>query len=282
MNPPAKETAMRFPLMAAVLAVALALPIVTLPIGAVAHRAWLLPSATVLSGADQWVTVDAAVSNDLFFFEHNPLRLDGLSVTAPDGSPAAAENTATGRYRSTFDVKIARPGTWKIAVVTDGLFASWREDGQPRRWRGTAEALAREVPENAENLRVTQSQGRLEAFVTAGKPTDGVLQPTGKGLELMPITHPNDLVAGTPASFRFLLDGAPRAGLEVTIIRGGIRYRDNLGALTATTDAEGAVSVTWPEPGMYWIEASVRDDRTATARAKERRASYAATLEVLP
>src|SRR4051812_47665795 len=32
-----------------------------------AHRMWLLPSATVFSGTDGWVTVDAAVSNDLFF-----------------------------------------------------------------------------------------------------------------------------------------------------------------------------------------------------------------------
>ena len=45
-----------------------------------AHRQWLLPSATVLSGTDAWVTVDGAVSNDLFHFEHFPLQLDGLSV----------------------------------------------------------------------------------------------------------------------------------------------------------------------------------------------------------
>jgi hypothetical protein len=37
-----------------------------LAVPAQAHRAWLLPSATVLSGTDAWVTVDAAISNDLF------------------------------------------------------------------------------------------------------------------------------------------------------------------------------------------------------------------------
>ncbi len=263
-------------------AFALALPILATPIGAVAHRGWLLPSATVLSGDDQWVTVDAAISNDLFIFEHNPMRLDGLAVVAPDGSPGTVENASTGHYRSTFDVRLGRPGTWKLAVVNSGLSASWRENGQPRRWRGTAEALVKEVPENAENLRITQSQSRLETFVTAGKPTETVLKPTGKGLELAPITHPNDLVAGSPASFRFLLDGAPKADLKVTIIRGGIRYRDKLGEITATTDAEGKLTVTWPEPGMYWLEASVRDDKAEVKAAKERRATYAATLEVLP
>ena len=36
---------------------------VGLPLSAQAHRAWLLPSATILSGGeDLWVTVDAAAS----------------------------------------------------------------------------------------------------------------------------------------------------------------------------------------------------------------------------
>ena len=50
---------------AAALAVSLS---VALPMAAHAHRAWMLPSATVLSGNEPWVTVDAAVSNDLFYF----------------------------------------------------------------------------------------------------------------------------------------------------------------------------------------------------------------------
>src|SRR3546814_2795262 len=56
-------------------------------------------SATVLSGDDVWVTVDAAISNDLFYFEHHPMRLDAMKAWAPDGSEAAIENRATGRYQ---------------------------------------------------------------------------------------------------------------------------------------------------------------------------------------
>jgi len=36
-----------------------------LPNAAQAHRVWLLPAATVLSGDEPWVTFDAAVSNDI-------------------------------------------------------------------------------------------------------------------------------------------------------------------------------------------------------------------------
>src|SRR3569623_145601 len=81
-----------------------------LAVPAQAHRAWLLPSATVLSGTDAWVTVDAAISNDLFYFEHHALQLDNLSIMGPDGKAVTAENTSQGRFRSTFDVKLAEPG----------------------------------------------------------------------------------------------------------------------------------------------------------------------------
>jgi len=263
-------------------AVALAAALVLLPLAAEAHRQWLLPSATVLSGKEVWVTVDAAVSNDLFFFEHNPMRLNNLVVFKPDGSKGEAQNQSTGRYRSTFDVQLADTGTYKFAVLNRGLFANWKENGQTKRWRGTAETFAKEVPADAQELNVNEMQGRVEVFVTAGKPTTEVLKPTGVGLELAPITHPNDLVANNEASFRLLLDGKPAAGVKVEVVRGGIRYRDKLGETEVSTDADGKFSFTWPEPGMYWIEAQVRDENTSVPQAKQRRASYVATLEVLP
>ncbi|CAG2153523.1 hypothetical protein LMG31506_04821 [Cupriavidus yeoncheonensis] len=252
------------------------------PLAAHAHRQWLLPSATVLSGNDTWVTVDAAVSNDLFYFEHVPLRLDNLVVTGPDGSALKPENASTGRYRSTFDVHLTQPGTYRVAVLNQGLFASYKENGQTRRWRGTAEAFAKEVPANAQDLQVTQAEGRVESFVTNGKPSSKGLAASGRGLELAPITHPNDLVAGDTASFRLLLDGKPASNLKVAVVPGGIRYRDQLQEFSATTDADGKFSVKWPAPGMYWMEAEVRDEKTSVKAAKTRRATYAVTVEVLP
>jgi uncharacterized GH25 family protein len=251
-----------------------------LSVSAYAHRTWLLPSATVLAGKDNWVTVDAAVSNDLFYFEHQPLNLDGLAVAAPDGSAVAAENLARGRYRNTFDVKLTQDGTYKMVVLNQGAFASYKLDGQTRRMRGKPETIAREIPGGATDVRIAELQGRIEIFVTAGKPTDAVLKTTGAGLELIPVTHPNNLYAGEKATFRLVLDGQPAAGLDVEIVPGGIRYRDKLNDSRATTDESGTFSVTWPSPGMYWLHANVRDKKSRIENA-ERRASYTTTLEVL-
>src|SRR5262245_47392268 len=251
------------------------------PLASHAHKSWLLPSTTVTT-VDQWVTVDAAVSNDLFYFNHVPLRLDALAITAPDGSKVVAENPSTGKYRSTFDVHLAQSGTYRLAALNEGLFASYDDHGTTKRWRGAPDRFAADVPADAKNLQVSQNQGRVETFVTAGKPSDRTLAPTNVGLELVPVTHPNDLYYGEAATFRFLLDGKPAAALPVTVVAGGTRYRDSQGELKFSTDEKGEVRITWPTPGMYWLEASLQDQRTSFKQATQRRASYAATLEVLP
>jgi len=258
-----------------------AIATIGMPLPASAHRMWLLPSGTSLAADKAWVTVDAAVSSDVFFADHMPLKLDKLLITAPDGSQVKPENAGTGKYRSTFDLQLAQAGTYKLAIVNHGLSASYTENGQTKRWRGTAETFAKDVPANAEDLQVTQSIGRVETFVTAGKPGGKALAVTGTGLEMLPLTAPTDLFAGEAASFRLLLDGKPAANVKVTLISGGVRYRAKLNEISTVTDQDGKFSITWPSAGMYWLEASVKDDRAAKP-AKERRASYVATLEVLP
>jgi len=262
-----------------VLALAIA---AVLPFSALAHKAWLQPSQTVLAGEKPWITVDAAVSNDLFYFNHVPLRLDKLVITAPDGSAVQPQNPATGKYRSVFDVELAQTGTYRLALVNDGLFANWNENGQRKRWRGNAASFASEVPKDAKDLQVSQSLGRVETFVTNGAPNQTALKPSGRGLELVPVTHPNDLFAGEKATFKLHIDGKPAPGLDVEIVRGGTRYRNAQDELKLTTDAQGNFSVTWPEAGMYWLETTSEDSKTSLPQAKQRRLSYVATLEVLP
>ncbi|TWT51143.1 Nickel uptake substrate-specific transmembrane region [Rubripirellula amarantea] len=259
------------------LMVALVLPSTTF-----AHKVWLRPSQTVFSGNDPWVTFDAAVSNDLFYFNHFPLQLNGLQITAPDGSNAEAQNSSVGKYRSVFDLSLAQQGTYRVAIVNRGVFAGYEVNGQRKRWRGKPEDMASSIPEDASNVKVTESIGRVETFVTNGAPSSEALKPTGEGVELIPVTHPNDLYSGEKATFRFVVNGKPTEGLEITIIQGGTRYRNSQEETHVTTDANGEVSVTMSEPGMYWVETSTADENASIPEAQSRRLSYTATLEVLP
>lgn len=246
-----------------------------------AHRMWMVPSSTVLSGDDPWVTVDGAISNTLFFPDHVPMNLAGVSVIGPDGQVSKPLNPATGKYRSTFDVQLAAPGTYKIVNAVDMMSASYKLGTETKRWRGSRPELATAIPAGATDVKITQNLRRTETFVTRGAPTLTALKPTGKGLELEAITHPNDLVASEKARFRFLLDGKPAANLEIEMAPGAARYRDNPGDTKLTTGADGVAEFTWPAAGMYWIEASVRGGQGDVPGA-ERNAGYTATFEVLP
>ncbi|MES2054726.1 MAG: DUF4198 domain-containing protein [Pseudomonadota bacterium] len=246
-----------------------------------AHRLWMLPSTTIVSGDDDWITFDAAASNDLFFPDHQPLRAEP-AVVQPDGTPGKVEHMNIGQYRATFDLHMAQKGTYKLVVQNGGVMGSFKVGGVEQRLpRGTkAEQLATAIPAGATDVKLAESINRNEVFVTAGAPTQTALKPTGIGLELVPVTHPNDLVAGEPATFRFTADGKPAAKLTVTVIAGGSRYRHSVDEKTFTTDAQGQVAITWPAAGMYWINASATAPSVAIPNA-EKRLSYTAVLEVL-
>ncbi|MDB6060486.1 MAG: hypothetical protein JWM78_589 [Verrucomicrobiaceae bacterium] len=274
----------------------LALALVSLlPAAAHAHRPWLLPSSSNVEGKEPWVTIDAALSENLFDVDTVGLKLDGLVVTGPDGAAVTPDATFAGHQRSVIDLKLAKPGTYKIALTGESVIASYKLNGEQKRFRGTVEAFANEVPANAEDLQKSVTYSRNETFVTTGQPNTTVLKPTNIGLELLPITHPTELRAGEKASFRFLIDGKPAAKLGVSLIPGGVRYRGVLNEIRLVTDDKGEVSLTWEAAGMYWVTASWPERAPAgegqgpnagqgqpPAPQPARRLAYSATLEVLP
>ncbi len=285
----------------------------TLSTPALAHRQWLLPSTTTLAGTSEYVTVDAAVSNDLFYADHVAIDPAQVKVWAPDGTPGAIENAAKGEYRGTFDVKIDKPGTWVIGMERSGVGGTFKVGGETWRvgmMRGRpmgapgaggpgaggpgaggpggpggapmkSVATVAEIPANATEVKLTETVSRNMIFVTADAPTKTAFAPKGKGLEFDPITHPSELVADEDAQFRFLIDGKPAAGVKVSVVPGGKKYRAAEEAQELTTGADGVLNVKWPVAGMYWLSANLTDNRPSEARATERRLSFTTTLEVV-
>ncbi len=264
-----------------------------------AHRLWLMPSATSFSGTDAWVTVDAAESSDVFYPDHRALNLDAVKVRAPDGSEGRIQNGASGRVRSTFDVQLDRPGTWAIGLEMRRLFGSFKANGEE--WRlgrgggggpgrpagpgGTppvrSVATIAEIPADATDVKISEVSNRNLVFVTVGEPTTNLFQPIGKGLEMVPVTHPDALVSNEAARFRYLIDGRPAAGLKVTVLPAGKRYHEGSDQIDLTTDADGLVTIKWPMAGLFWIGAAATDQHPSEPRAGERRMSYTVTVDVL-
>lgn len=254
---------------------------------AYAHRGWLLPSTTVVSGENNWITIDAAASNDVFFADHRPLA--GMPVLfQPDGTMGTIENHKVGQVRATFDVHLTQQGTYRVAILSDAVFGTYVLNGETKQIpRGTnRENLAKAIPQGATDVKTAEMTGRNEVYLTQGAPTTDVFKPTGRGIELVPVTHPSDLVAGEAATFQFLLDGKPAAGLAVTAVPGGVRYRDAPNEIHLTTDANGKVTIKWPTPGMWWVNvtqprAEGEEGPPPPGATPTRRVNYMTTLEVL-
>ena len=251
-----------------------------------AHRAWIKPDATVLSKDNAWVTFDAAISNEIFARDHVPFRLNDMTAYAPDGSEVALENVHTGKLRSVFDLQLRQQGTYKVGVASTTLQARWvDENGERKFWPGRGVTpkpgdFEREVPKQAQDLVVSEYSRRVETFVTNGMPTDTVVQPTGQGFELVPVTHPNDLYSGETAQFQLMIHGETAVGAEITVIKEGMRYRAQQNEITTVSNADGEFEITWPDAGQYFIEIDYQDNH-GKAPATQRRASYSAVLEVL-
>jgi uncharacterized GH25 family protein len=264
-----------------------ALALATLALSAQAHRGWLYPQQTMVEAKDAWVTIDGAISEGLFDIDHQPLKLDGAIITDPDGLTSAAPAPHLGKQRSTFDLKMVKNGTYKVSLVSQTIMASYKDkaSGEIKRFRGTEEAFAKDVPANADELKTTIAHARLETFVTANKQSSGALKPSGVGLELVPLTHPTDLRAGETAKWRFQLDGKPLPNFAFSLTPGGVRYRGVLGEIRLVTDAKGEATVTLPAAGMHWLNAQypvASGKAPAETAGTTRRYSYAATLEILP
>ena len=168
------------------------------PLSAQAHRAWLAPTSTSLSGTDAWVGFDAGMSNGVFIPDHAAMRLDNLVVTAPDGSTLQPEHMMQGQYRSTFDIHLTQNGTYKIANVGSGLTASYMLGGERKRWRGPASDFPAALPAGATEVQARRNNSRVETFVTLNAPNETVFKTTGEGLEMDEV--PNSTARRSPPS----------------------------------------------------------------------------------
>jgi uncharacterized GH25 family protein len=259
-----------------------------LPLSAQAHRGWMVPNVAEVEGKEPWVTIKAAISEDLFVADHVAMSLEKLSVIGPDGKVSSPEKLLLGRQFGSADLKLTQAGTYKVALVNESAMASYKLKGESKRWRGSPEALSKEIPAAAEDLQVTTTFGRMETYVTANSANDVALKPSGKGLELLPLDHPTGLLVGQKTRFRVLLDGQPLSGLTLAVVPGGVRYRGLVKEFTVTSDANGEVAVVWPMAEMYWLNASYPPRAPAAAEGQARpaapkqRFTYSGTFEVLP
>jgi len=214
------------------------------------------------------LTIDAGFTQKIFI-PATPVGDTVFTITRPNGTQEAITTVHHLKTRSVLEYALpaeeqAARGTWRISTGPrlGRVFRSWEKDGKVERATHTDQAM----PAGAKLLNHYQTVGRAESYVTVGAPTREALKPHGKGLEIVPVTHPNDLYTGEAFAFIVQFDGKPLAGNQLDIYRSNTSKAETEHSVThITTDAQGRATFPLKHSGLY--QAYVRHDSQAPAGA---------------
>lgn len=251
-----------------------------------AHTRWILPSHfTISKEGGEWVTFDVTAGNATFAFD-KPAGAETAQVTMPDGRQERPNFVLRGKRRSVFDFEFVEEGTHKVAINNVPSYYTRYKAGRrdtTKRIRANKVERATLLPEESRDIETAIMFTRAESYITVGKPSEQAFQLEGKYLELMPITHPSDIVAETPATVQFYFNGKAQAGVKVVIIRDGEKYRNQQEQIDVVSDEKGMITFTPKTAGRYLLVAKHQDVLVDNAFADKMSANVHLTFEaVLP
>lgn len=216
-----------------------------------AHTPFLVP--TSFEPLHQgWVSLDAGFA-EVFFQPEVAFDKGNFQVLTPKGewvAPARLEQFTT---RSLVEYQTKDEGTYRFStgVRKAAIFRMYELNGERKHSRDPKEAL----PKGAKLLDHYQSVTLAETYVTLKAPTQIALKPYNQGLEIVPVTHPNDVYAGEAFAFKVLLDGKPLADNEVSLFTGYDGNEHEKETLKVKTDKEGKAEIKLDNTGVYLLYA---------------------------
>lgn len=276
----------------------LAVGTVLFSLSCTAHERYIQPTHTVLSGdLPQSVTLMASISNDMFHPDRplgnnekgidvgNLKRLFSIlktEVIGPNGKVIAQPSWQAFQRMSVTDLTLTENGSYRVSMIQPPIrmttFAL--PDGSHSRRFGANP----ELPDGATDITRRSTQSRVETVVTANEPTKVALESTGKGLELVGESHPNDLFAGETATFTLVLDGKkvdPNT-ISINLTRGGTRHRNARQETALKVNENGVFSFTPKQAGYYFLQATATLPVPQPAEIDVKHISLMMTFEVFP
>ncbi|MEH6533892.1 MAG: DUF4198 domain-containing protein [Photobacterium frigidiphilum] len=228
-----------------------------------AHPRWVLPSHfTVSKEGGDWLTFDVTASHGTFVFD-KPAGSESAQVVMPDGRKERPNFVIRGKRRSIFDFYFEEEGTHKVQINNVPSYYTQYKAGRRDtvKW-APANKAERDtlLPEKSRDVVTQLSFTRAESYITVGKPTDKALEMDGKYLELLPITHPSDIVEGEEVSFQFYFNGEPQQGVTAEITREGTLYRNQQEQIDVISNNEGKITFTPDVAGRYLMKANYKGE----------------------
>lgn len=246
---------------------------------AFAHTPYLVPS-DFAPRAGQTIALDAAFAETFFTPE---VAFDGspFSVTTPGGretSPDAVHVMKT-RAVAEYTLPANAKGTYRLSTGPrpGALFRTWEIDGK----RESTRDPAVKIPAGAKVISDFQSLTLAETYVSVGAPDRTALAARNKGLEFLPVTHPDDVYVGEPFVFIVQYDGKPLAGQKVEITEAVWTSDRKPHVERLTSDGQGKASFTPKGPGTWLALSRYRSTAPAGAPVPEYSNSYTLSFHAL-
>jgi len=226
---------------------------------ATAHPRWILPSHFSISkeGGD-WLTFDVTASHGTFVMD-KPAGSETARVIMPDGRKERPDFVLRGKRRSVFDFYFSEEGTYKVQVNNVESYITHYKIGSRdtvKRMRVNKAERKNMLPKGARDVTSTVAFTRAESYISLGKPTKKAFELEGKYLEMMPITHPSDIVATEPVNLQFYFNGKEQGGVKVEITRDGTLYRNHQEQIDLVSDENGGGNFVPEIAGRYILKAS--------------------------
>lgn len=255
-----------------------ALLLVALAVPAAAHTPYLAPASFEVR-PDSTVTLDASFA-ETFFVPEVVFDNSEFLITLPDGSTRTPDTVQRLKTRAVVETTLpGQKGTYRFSTGNrlGAVFRTWELNGKT----GSSRDPAVPLPAGATLTSHYQSLSRSEAYLTAGGPTATALKPYGTGLELVPVTHPNDLYRGEHFDFSVQYDGKPLPNQKVEIHRALGDGVAQPAPVMLTTDAAGKARFALDQAGTYLALIRHRGPAPAGAAAPQYGNNYTLTFRVL-
>jgi len=267
------------PLVTSLMCAALAFP-------AAAHTPYLVPFN--FAPTEAYITVHDALTDNTFFTPEFPIKGDDFYITDDKGVTIADKGLSLHQL-ALFESPLPHEGTFRIStgnrdvrtLTLAEIDGRWKPVKMPENGLPVAPPFADQTTLPAGTRIVpVKTMVRSESYVSYNKPSDAVPPPEGRGLELVPLSHPNRLFAGGTFSFALQFDGKPLANAHYAVFRAYDTYETEAYAANGDTGTDGKSTLTFVKPGIYvievsrnWQESDPSDPRTWL---------YSLTLEVAP
>ena len=224
------------------------------------HQQWILPNFFYTNRESPWLGIEHTSGDQRFISGRGSGTL--LTIIHPKGWRMGRPSSIfVGQTRTVGEIKLREPGTYRIATDYSGRYLAAIDVDGKKTWV----SISKDQLPGKKVLQSRYEWSQTTTFVTVREYTQGVLEPTGAFLEIVPVTHPNKIFVGYGFVVRVLSRGQLVPDQEVQVYSEMDSGHDT--TLAAVTNADGECELTFPSAGKYLLTARLRQEAKDSSRA---------------